>query len=170
MVEALLLVATLTWLWALPRSLRTRASPRGLVSLALARTPSRARRIRSRWVRLGRLETARATLGWELALIALYAITLLLGIVLAARLAESRAVLSGTRDDIVDAAPYVIAVAAGLDLLENVGSWVMLRRAPAHPLITVATWNFAWLKFVLIAAVIGAILAMVAASGIAAVS
>ena len=58
MVEALLVVATLTWVWASPRSLRTGASARGLVSLALARTPSRARRIRRRWARLGRLDTA----------------------------------------------------------------------------------------------------------------
>ncbi len=162
MVESLLLVTTLTWLWASPRSLRTHASEQGLVSLALARTPSRARRIRLRWKRLGRLSTARRTLLWEQVLIVLYAVTLLLGVVLAIRLAASRDALSDARDDILRVAPWIVGLAVLCDLLENAGSLWMLHRATAHPLLTAATWNFALLKFLGLIALIGGTLVIVA--------
>lgn len=150
MVEALLVVAVVTWVWALPRSLRTPASERGLVSLALAQTPSRARQIRAAWARIGRLGTARRALGWELVLIVLYAAALLLGIVLAARLADTSGLLSSTQaDDAMDAAPRVVGAAVVLDVLENIGCVWLLRPDP-NPFVSAGVWNFAFLKFALI--------------------
>ncbi len=157
LAEAWLVVATVPGLWGLPRSLRTGVSEHGLVSLAFAQTPSRAREIRHRWERIGRLGTARRTLNWEVVLIALYAATLLLGLVLAARLADVDVLNSTKLDWVLDAAVYVVGGAVLFDALENTGCWWMLHRAP-NPLVTAATWNFAFIKFALLAvATLGAL-------------
>ena len=151
MVGELLVVAMVTWMWAAPRSLKTRTAAHGIVSLALARTPSRARQIRDHWAQLDRLGTARRTLAYDIGLIALYSASLWIGSLLAARLAES----TGFKDaaeaaDAMSAAVYAVALAALFDLLKIGGCLLMLKgRTP--PWVTAATWNFAVVKFALLA-------------------
>lgn len=162
--------AALRWHEAVARHLRGPASPRGIVSLALA-GPGRSEAILRAWRRpapgapedRGRLEAARSALRRDFALVAAYSVTIV-------ALAWAGAGLAGWDWRVVAA---LGVVAGALDAVENVLLWRRVGAARAEGAPPAAAWSVrvtqaaAWAKFGALAL---AVVALVAVPGILAVA
>ena len=134
------------WAAWFPR-LQTESAPAGIVSLQLAWTGHRARRIVASWNDQRMLRTAELSVLLDVPFILLYSSALAAGGVLGARAAGAGGVLS-TYDAATIAAllAFSAGTAALLDLIENLGLWMLLRGpfaawlVPATSLVSLVKW------------------------------
>jgi len=133
--------------WVVIPRLTTDEAPRGILSFELSWSAARARQIVERWKQLGMVKLAKLSVLLDLPLIACYGWTLLAAGVLAARAAGASGALSP--DDAATAAAWMAAAALVvviLDLLENIGLWLMLNDkvsgalAMATSLVSLVKW------------------------------
>lgn len=135
-----------------PDSLRTDAAPRGIISFELPWSAGKAQRIIDAWMRVGKLDDVRTSIGVDWLFIPLYAATLGLLGVLTTRVAGSADVLTSEQ---AQTAAAVLLIAAGaaaiLDATENVGMLVMLREQFLGQVVPVLTSLVSLVKWASIA-------------------
>lgn len=146
--------------------LTTKQAPKGIVSLQLAWTKERARKVISSW-RTHRLDrAANRSLLVDGPFIIFYSVALGLTAVLAGRAAEVSNLLSGDRADTIGSALAIAALVAGLcDFIENGGLALQLHGRLGQP-IPGTTSSISALKWLLAFAVGVASLVLLIASAI----
>jgi hypothetical protein len=142
--------------------LETPEAPRGIVSLELAWNQARARAIVSSWRRRDQLASARRSVYLDIPFIALYVVALMAFAVLLARAGAAAELWSDGAAKWIAAGLAGAAGAAGvLDLVEDLGLWLLLRRKFWLAAPTSVVSLLKWLLLA-VASVVGPAVALVA--------
>jgi uncharacterized membrane protein (DUF2068 family) len=156
------------WSVLFPR-LNTEAAPRGIVSLELCWTADRARRIVDSWERQRMSRGAKRSVFLDVPFILFYTSALAVLGLLAARAASATGMLGDRHAETAAALVAIAALAAAiLDLIEDLGLWLMLRGHFVNGLPS-ATSHVALAKWTIVALIVAAALAALAVAGVRAV-